>query len=89
VAEPLWVDKALLLQLHDEIVTETGGARGIRSKPLLESALARSINRYAYEGLEDLVELAATYAVAISSNHPFYRWKQASSVRGARPVSGG
>ncbi len=71
MAEPLWVDKELLLQLHAEILAETGGAPGLRSEALLESALARPINRYAYEGLEDLVELAATYAVAVSSNHPF------------------
>jgi len=29
------------------------------------------LNRLAYEGVEDLVELAATYAVAIASNRPF------------------
>ena len=33
--------------------------------------MARPINRYAYEGLVDIVELSATYASAISSNHPF------------------
>jgi death-on-curing protein len=71
MTEPLWVDKALLLQLHDEILAETGGAPGLRSEPLLESALARPINRFVYEGLEDLIELAATYAVAVSANHPF------------------
>jgi death-on-curing protein len=65
------MDKELLLQLHAEIVAETGGVPGLRSNDLLESALARPLNRYAYEGLDDLVELAATYAVAISSNHPF------------------
>lgn len=38
---------------------------------MLESALARPINRRAYEGVDDLLELAATYAVGIASNHPF------------------
>ncbi len=65
------MDKELLLQLHAEIIAETGGIAGLRSEELLESALARPINRYAYEGLDDLIELAATYAVAVSSNHPF------------------
>ncbi len=48
-----------------------GGPSGVRDLGLLESALARPINRHAYEGLEDVAELAATYASAISSNHPF------------------
>lgn len=29
------------------------------------------MNRFAYESVEDIVELAATYAIAIASNHPF------------------
>ncbi len=59
------------MRLHDEVLRETGGASGIRDINLLRSALARPLNRYAYEGLSDLIELAATYAVGIASNHPF------------------
>ncbi len=29
------------------------------------------MNRFAYEGVDELIELAAIYAVAIASNHPF------------------
>jgi len=43
----------------------------MRDEGLLDSALARPLNRFAYEGLNDIVALAATYALAISSNHPF------------------
>ena len=71
MAEPVWVDKALLLRLHEEILTLTGGASGVRDEGLLDSALARPLNRYAYEGQDDLVALAATYAVAVAKNHPF------------------
>lgn len=71
MTEPLWMDEELLLRLHEEVLRETGGASGIRDLNLLRSALARPLNRYAYEGVTDLIELAATYAVAISSNHPF------------------
>lgn len=71
MTEPLWMDEELLLRLHEEVLRETGGASGIRDLKLLRSALARPLNRYAYEGVTDLIELAATYAVAISSNHPF------------------
>jgi death-on-curing protein len=69
--EPLWMEEELLVRLHDEVLRETGGASGIRDINLLRSALARPLNRYAYDGVTDLIELAATYAVAISGNHPF------------------
>lgn len=69
--EPVWLNRDLILGLHDDILAATGGAAGVRDEGLLESALARPQHRFGYEGLHDIVELAATYAVAISSNHPF------------------
>lgn len=71
MAEPLWLDRELVLALYEDIVAFSGGAFGVRDEGLLESALARPINRFHYDGCEDLVELAATYAAAISGNHPF------------------
>lgn len=71
MTEPLWLDRELVLLLHDDILAATGGAAGVRDEGLLDSALARPLNRFAYEGVDELVELAATYAVAIASNHPF------------------
>jgi death-on-curing protein len=70
-AEPVWLDKALMLALYEDVVVASGGAAGLRDEGLLESALARPLNRRAYEGVDDLLELAATYAVGIASNHPF------------------
>ena len=60
-----------MLLLHEDIIAQTGGAAGVRDEGLLDSALARPLNRFAYEGVTGIVELAATYAVAIASNHPF------------------
>ena len=71
MAEPLWVDASLLLQLHSEAIELSGGSHGVRDMGLLESALARPQNLFAYEGEGDLIVLAATYAVAVSGNHPF------------------
>ena len=71
MAEPVWLDKPLLLALYEDVVVASGGAAGLRDEGLLESALARPMNRRAYEGIDDLLELAATYAVGIASNHPF------------------
>ncbi|MFT4251715.1 MAG: type II toxin-antitoxin system death-on-curing family toxin [Caulobacter sp.] len=69
--EPVWIDEALLIRWHDLVLAETGGASGVRDQGLLNSALARPVNRHVYEGVVDLIELAATYAVAVASNHPF------------------
>jgi death-on-curing protein len=69
--EPRWITKDGLLILHDRSLALHGGASGVRDEGLLESALARPANRYHYEGVEDLMELAATYAAAVSANHPF------------------
>lgn len=68
---PIWLDKELILALYEDVVAASGGAFGVRDDGLLESALARPLNRYSYEGVDDVLELAATYAVAIARNHPF------------------
>lgn len=69
--EPRWLSKESLLVLHDRSLALHGGAPGLRDHGLLESALARPLNRYHYEGVDDVCDLAATYLVAIASNHPF------------------
>jgi death-on-curing protein len=43
----------------------------LRDEGLLESALARPRNRYVYEEITDIRELAVSYAVGILRNHPF------------------
>lgn len=69
--EPRWISKEALLALHDRSLALHGGAPGVRDEGLLESALARPANRHHYEGLEDVCELAATYLIALASNHAF------------------
>jgi death-on-curing protein len=71
VAHPIWLERELIIRLHDYVLAETGGASGVRDIGLLESALARPMNRCLYEGIDDLLELAATYAIRIAGNHPF------------------
>ena len=66
----VWLDRQLVLAIHDEQIAEHGGAAGTRDMGLLESALARPLNRAAY-GDPDVVELAALYALGIAKNHPF------------------
>jgi death-on-curing protein len=71
IAEPRWPAKDSLIALHDRSIALHGGAPGLRDKGLLESALAPAANMFHYEGIDDVCVLAATYLVAIASNHPF------------------
>jgi death-on-curing protein len=66
----VWLSRKIILAVHDIQLREHGGASGIRDEGLLESALARPLNRAGY-GEPDTVELAAVYAIAIARNHPF------------------
>jgi death on curing protein len=66
----VWLSRQTVLAIHDEQLAEHGGAVGVRDEGLLESALARPLNRASY-GNPDVPELAALYAIAIARNHPF------------------
>lgn len=66
----VWLSRPLILAIHDEQLAEHGGAVGVRDDGLLDSALARPLNRAGY-GEPDVAELAALYALAIARNHPF------------------
>ena len=68
--EPEWLDIELVLDFHAEQLALFGGADGIRDRGLLESALARPINKFAY-GETEIAALAAAYGFGIARNHPF------------------
>jgi death-on-curing protein len=70
MSEPVWIDAALVLAIHDRVLAEHGVAEGLRDESLLHSALARAPDHFAYSGAET-VELAAKYTTAIVKNHPF------------------
>lgn len=65
-----WLDKTIILSVHDRQIAEHGGGQGIRDEGLLESALNRPINLVSY-GDPDASALAAVYAFGIARNHPF------------------
>jgi death-on-curing protein len=70
MTEPEWLDVEIMLDVHAEQLALFGGADGVCDLALLESALARPINKFAY-GETDLASLAAAYAFGIARNHPF------------------
>ena len=65
-----WINKRILLLLHDESLAEHGGASGLRDQGLLDSALARPLNLAAYE-TPGAAELVASYALGLAKNHAF------------------
>jgi death on curing protein len=70
MTEPEWLDTDIVLDIHAEQLALFGGGDGMRDLGLLESALARPLNKFAY-GETDLAALAAAYAFGIARNHPF------------------
>lgn len=65
-----WIDKRVLLLLHDESLADHGGSSGMRDEGLLDAALARALN-LAVDEKPDLSELAASIVVGLAKNHPF------------------
>ncbi len=66
----VWIERAVILAIHDMQLAEHGGGSGVRDVNLLESALARPENLAAY-GEPDAPALAAAYGYGISRNHAF------------------
>ena len=52
-------------------LAEHGGSDGIRDETLLDSALAKPRNQFAYADSISLPRLAASYAFGIARNHAF------------------
>ena len=71
MTEPGWIDERDALTLHDRLLALHGGATGVRDGGLLQSALARPQQHFAYAEAPDIVQLAALYTAGIVRNHPF------------------
>jgi death-on-curing protein len=70
VKQPIWVARKTVDAMHPILLAEHGGAPGLRDEGLLESALARPRQIFAYAEC-DLPQLAASYVAGIVQNHPF------------------
>ncbi len=70
--EPAWIRLDVVLRMHEEALMLHGGPEGVRDMGLLESALARPKNLFAYsQEPPSLPRMAAAYAKGIVANHPF------------------
>lgn len=70
MTEPRWLAPALVIDVHAEQLALFGGPAGVRDEGLLESAVMRPQNKWAY-GETDIAVLAASYAFGLARNHPF------------------
>lgn len=70
-AEPHWLDRRTVEAIHVLIAQQSGGSAGLRDAALLQSAIARARQRFAYETEADLFDLAAALGHGLAKNHPF------------------
>lgn len=68
--EPRWISRAQAERIHAEQLAIFGGPPGLRDPAMLESALERPRNKWAY-GEDSLAALAAAYAYGLAGNHAF------------------
>jgi death-on-curing protein len=69
--EPEWILRETVLALQEQSLALFGGLGGIRDEGMLDSALQRPVNLFAY-GQPDVFELASAYAFGLAKNHPFF-----------------
>ena len=79
MTKPHWLTVAMVIAIHDEQLAIHGGSPGIRDAGVLESALDRPRNKWAYEQA-DLAQLAAAYGYGIARNHPFVDGNKRTSL---------
>jgi death-on-curing protein len=70
--QPVWLSLENVQSIHTLLIREYGGSHGERDQGLVESALARPIQKWTYETEPpDLATLAAAYAFGLVKNHGF------------------
>lgn len=70
-SEPTWLSPLVVELIHRDQIAQHGGRTGLRDRGLMEAAVARPRNVWAYGEDPDLADLAAAYAHALVRDHPF------------------
>ena len=69
--EPRWLSRLVVDAIHADQIHQHGGLAGLREEAVLESALARPQQKWAYDEEPDIAVLAAAYAFGLVRNHPY------------------
>lgn len=67
----VWLDERDALIIHERLLVQHGGLKGVRDQASLQAALARPRQHHSYAKRVDAIELAALYVEGIVRNHPF------------------
>ena len=81
--EPTWLPLRAVIDANEALVAETGEPFLLRDKGLLESALDKPRNRFLYDGVDDIVDLAAALLFGIAQNHPFLQGNKRTAFASA------
>ena len=68
---PIWLLPEAVIVVQEIQIARYGGSGGLRDEALLESALARPINKQAYDEEATVFDLAAAYGFGLARNHAF------------------
>jgi len=69
--EPVWVLPDIVTALQQMLLAEHGGLPGVRDEALLDSALNKPQQHFAYSNEVSIFDLAAAYSYGLAKNHPF------------------
>ena len=69
--EPRWLTESMLMAIHARQIERYGGAHGFVDENIVRSALARPIERWAYDHEADLADFAAAYLVGFARSQGF------------------
>ncbi len=81
---PKWLTLPMVLTIHDEALAAFGGLGGVRDAGLLDSALAKPRNLFAYRSDASIYDLAAALCYGIVKNHPFVDGNKRTGLLAAR-----
>ncbi len=68
---PVWLLSEAVVVVQEMQIVRFGGSGGLRDEALLESALARPVNKQAYDEEATVFDLAAAYGFGLARNHAF------------------
>jgi len=69
--EPTWISEDVLFAVHAQQIERYGGLHGVRDAKVVDAALNRAKNLWAYDDSSDLTDLAATYLVSFAGSQGF------------------
>ena len=66
-----FVSSQEVIEFHDRLISRDGGVAGMPEPGRADAIIHRVLNMYHYEGVTDIMDLAAVYLVAIARGHIF------------------